>query len=57
MIIIAWVLLIMFGLFALHGWLKFFVAGGLNIIHSILWFISIIIAALSAGIIWGGLLH
>ena len=52
--ITAWVLLIGFGVFAINGFLKFFF-GSLNWLHSILWMVSIIISALSAGVIWGGL--
>ncbi len=44
----------MFGLFSLYGW-RSFLHGSLNWFHSIFWFLSMIIVALSAGVIWGGL--
>lgn len=54
MLITAWILLVFFGLFALHGTLKF-LTSRLNWLHATMWFISIIITAFSAGIIFGGL--
>ena len=55
MLITAWILLIFFGFLALHGALKFLVSS-LNWLHAIIWLLSIIITALSAGIIFGGLI-
>ncbi|MDX6046706.1 MULTISPECIES: hypothetical protein [Bacillus cereus group] len=55
MIITAWILLICFGVFALNGFFKFFFGSGMNSFHAISWFISIVISALSAGVIWGKL--
>ncbi|WP_116316031.1 hypothetical protein [Bacillus subtilis] len=55
MLVIAWILLIMFGLFALSDLnltedetkhIKFFI---------LMKFVSVFIAAIAAGIIWGGL--
>jgi len=56
MIITAWIMLIAFGAFAVNGFLKFAGGTGLIPIHLVMWFVSIIIFALSAGVIWGGLL-
>ncbi|MCC3687455.1 hypothetical protein [Bacillus cereus] len=57
MIITAWILLVCFGAFALNGFFKFFFGSGMNSFHAISWFVSIVISALSAGVIWGGLLQ
>jgi hypothetical protein len=55
MIIMAWVLLVCFGLIGLAFMRKFFF-GSISGIPSILLFVfSLIISALSAGIIWGKL--
>jgi hypothetical protein len=53
-IISAWVMLIFFGFISINGMLKFLISS-LNWFHAILWFVSIVITALSAGVIWGGL--
>lgn len=56
MLIVAWIFLIVFGLIGLSQLRKFFWGGSLNVPSVIVMFISIILAALSAGVIWGGLL-
>lgn len=54
----AWILYIFFGLISLNGLLQFFFSKyGLGIFHAVIWIVSIIITALSAGVIWGGLLQ
>lgn len=55
MLITSWVLLVCFGAFAINGFINFFF-GSLNWFHAIFWFVSIIVTAISAGVIWGGLL-
>jgi hypothetical protein len=57
MTVVAWVLFVSFGLFALNGFLKFFSGSSLNWFHGVMWFLSIFITAFSAGVIWGGLLN
>ena len=54
MIITAWILLIFFSMFSLSYLMKFFKTSveGVNII---VWFFSIFMVALSAGVIWGDL--
>ncbi|WP_186318601.1 hypothetical protein [Bacillus pumilus] len=54
MIVTAYILLACFGFFNLMSGLKF-LRSGLSILHGVLWFISIFITAISAGVIWGGL--
>jgi len=54
MIITAWILLIAFGILAITGFYKFFFSS-LNWFHAIVWIFSIIVCALSAGILFGGL--
>jgi len=51
-IITWWILFIIFGLLALHSLIKYFWAG-ITRYHTILMVVSIIIAAVSAGTIWG----
>lgn len=54
----AWILYIFFGLISLNGLFKFFFSRyGLGTFHAVIWMVSIIITALSAGVIWGGLLQ
>jgi hypothetical protein len=55
MIITAWVLLIMFGLISVLTLWQVIWGSGISICHTILWVLSIIITAISAGVIWGGL--
>jgi MFS superfamily sulfate permease-like transporter len=50
----AWILMIVFGLFAFLGWLKYWTSP-VNIWHLILIMLWTVIAALSAGVIFGGL--
>lgn len=54
MIVVAWIFLIVFGWFALLGWLQYWQAG-VNIWHLFFIMLWTVIAALSAGVIWGGL--
>lgn len=52
MVITYWILLIFFGLFTLNGAFKFYFGDGMNTTHGILWFISAIITAIMAGILF-----
>jgi hypothetical protein len=54
MLITAWILLVFFGMFSVVSTFQFFLSS-LGRFHAILWFIAIIITAVAAGIIWGGL--
>lgn len=54
MIITAWILLIAFGVIAITGFYQIF-SSGLNWFHAIVWIFSIIVCAISAGILFGGL--
>ena len=54
MIITAWVLLIMFGFILLMNTRKYLLSS-LNKLEVALYVISIIIVAVAAGVIWGGL--
>jgi hypothetical protein len=56
MIIMAWICLVFFGVFAITSIVKYFRVF-LNKFHALMMFISVIIVALSAGIIWGGLFN
>ena len=55
MIITAWILLIMFGFIAAINTIKYVFGGGLYKSEVVLWVVSIIIVAVAAGVIWGGL--
>lgn len=54
MVLMAWILLIAFGLFSLQGWIKYYI-NGLKTPHFVAVAFGAIITALSAGIIFGGL--
>lgn len=54
MVVVAWGLFVVFGFFALLGWLKYLV-DGVNLKHLCLISLWSVITALSAGVIWGGL--
>lgn len=54
MIVTAWLLLLFFGFFALHGLLNL-IEWGLTDIQLGVFLLSGFITAVSAGIIWGGL--
>lgn len=56
MIIVAWILLIAFGTFSLSSLLSV-ISTGISIGHAMLMFVAIVVTALSAGVIWGGLLN
>jgi hypothetical protein len=56
MIVTTWILFAFFGIFTIHGMLRFYFGkNNLKWFHAIMWFISAIITALAAGVIWGGL--
>lgn len=55
MLITAWILFIFFGLFSLRTMLGYMIGDSLSWFHALFWLVSIIITAISAGIIWGGL--
>lgn len=52
MIITYWILLIFFGIFALNGTFKFYFGDGMSTTQGILWFISVIITAITAGLLF-----
>ena len=54
MLVTAWILLVFFGLIAVINSAKYMVSS-LNKLEVLLWLISIVITALSAGVIFGGL--
>jgi|HigsolmetaSP110D_1036260.scaffolds.fasta_scaffold60366_1 hypothetical protein len=54
MIIVAWILMIVFGWFALLGWIKYWF-GSVKLSQLILIMFWSVIAALCAGVIFGGL--
>ena len=57
MIITAWILFVFFGSFGLWTTIQYYIAKRtLGMTHSIMWFFSIVVTAITAGIIWGGLL-
>jgi hypothetical protein len=56
MIITAWIILIVFGVVGLLG-LRKLIFDRCNKMETLIFFISVILAALSAGVIWGGLFH
>lgn len=56
MLVVAWIFLIVFGLIGLSQLNKFF-RSSLNLLSVVLMVVSIVIAALSAGVIWGGLFN
>jgi hypothetical protein len=56
MVVVAYVLLAMFGLIGLSFTLKFFTER-MNKFEVFVWLLSVVVSALSAGVIWGGLLR
>lgn len=57
MMVTAWIIFIFFGLFALWTTIQYYFGQkSLGWLHALMWFLSAIITALSAGIIWGDLL-
>lgn len=54
MIVTAWIIFVVFGLFTLAGWLKFYFSGVTNL-HFIMTLMGTFITAISAGYIFGGL--
>jgi len=55
MIVTCWILLVFFGILGLSMVFKLFKGDNLNWFESLVMFISVFIAAISAGIIFGGL--
>jgi len=54
MVLTAWILFLFFGFFTLHGLINFLFSG-LNDAQVVVFFLSVFITAVSAGVIWGGL--
>lgn len=55
MIVTAWVLLSIFGLFSITGLYKYFLGDGVTDKVGAVLILAVFIVALSAGVIWGGL--
>lgn len=56
MIVTAWILLAVFGWAAIVNSANYFIGAGLKgLPNIIIWLLSVVITALSAGVIWGGL--
>ncbi|MFJ7982325.1 hypothetical protein ACIQ1D_18865 [Lysinibacillus xylanilyticus] len=57
MMVTIWILFVFFGLFTLFTSIQYFVKkASLGWFHALMWFLSAIVTAICAGIIWGGLL-
>lgn len=56
MIVTAWILFSFFGLFSLWTSVQYFFGQKtLGLLHALMWFFSVVLTAISAGVIWGGL--